>query len=220
MSNKKWLALFSVVALLGVLDWRMRPSKEALSVEAYDPFVQKAVIEKQQYMETDFARGLISLNPTAPGHCLIIPKRAVARFEDLTSTELTEMGYIIRRTQEAMKAKLGACDYVLLQKNGACVGQASNHLIWHYIPRSVNEKSVLLFTMRFAHPFHAKLSDEEMKEWASSMGHLIEEKDSKEIIIEVSEPSKDLDQKLETDNDVAGDSFEVLIIESDSFMPS
>lgn len=191
--TKKWLlALLSCIVLVFAFDWRMRPSTAALSVEAYDPFTQPSVIQKQQYIETELARGMISLNPTAPGHCLIIPKRAVLRFEDLTSEELVEMGYIIRRTQEAIEAKMGPCDYVLLQKNGPCVGQASNHLIWHYVPRSCQQRSVLLFTLRFAHPFHSKLSDKAMKEWVDSMKEKIAKQTESERVFVESDGESDL----------------------------
>jgi diadenosine tetraphosphate (Ap4A) HIT family hydrolase len=191
--TKKWLlALLSCVVLVFAFDWRMRPSPEALSVEAYDPFIQPSVIQKQQYIETELARGMISLSPTAPGHCLIVPKRAVLRFEDLTSEEVVEMSYIIRRTQEAIEAKMGPCDYVLLQKNGACVGQASNHLIWHYVPRSCAQRSVLLFTLRFAHPFHSKLSDTVMREWVDSMKEIIAKKTESEIAFVRPEGSSEL----------------------------
>jgi diadenosine tetraphosphate (Ap4A) HIT family hydrolase len=171
----------------------MRPSAKMLEREAFDPFTSPAVIEKQQYMETELARGLISLSPIAPGHCLIVPKRPVQRFEELASEEVVEMSYVIRHTHEAIQEKLGPCDYVLLQKNGLCVGQNTNHLIWHYVPRSQSNPSVLLFTLRFAHPFHSRLDDETMKAWVNELKSVVyEEHEPTGIVIESSQNCKSL----------------------------
>lgn len=192
--KQKWIiSVLLILALLVVFDWRMRPSASVLDKGAFDPFTNPSVIQKQQYMETELARGLISLTPIAPGHCLVVPKRPVQRFEELTSEEVVEMSYIIRHTHEAIQEKMGPSDYVLLQKNGICVGQNSNHLIWHYVPRAQSQPSVLLFTFRFAHPFHSRLSDELMQEWVNSMKALVyEEHEPSGIVVQSAQACKSL----------------------------
>lgn len=183
--KKRWWIVVSLVVLAVLFDLRMRPAE--INPNAYDPFTDPAVIHKQEYTATELARGLISLNPIAPGHCLIIPKRPVQRFEQLTCEEVVEMSCVIRQTHEAIQAKLGPCDYVLLQKNGVCVGQVQHHLIWHYIPRPKNQPSVLLFTLRFSHPFHPRLNDQAMSEWVSDMKEFLYEQQAEPVIVNATE---------------------------------
>lgn len=161
------------VSLIGGLDLWMRPNERNFSKDAYDPFTDPKVIGMQEYMHTEHACGLISLTPMGPGHCLIIPKRKVARFEQLSNEELIEMAYIARKTHEAVQKQLGACGYILLQKNGTNVGQSVAHVHWHYVPRPVEYRSVLKFALQFINPFHFSLSIDEMGQRVVDMKNAI-----------------------------------------------
>lgn len=172
----KNITLTVVVATLVIagLDLALRPNPKALQSSAFDPFTDPYVIEKQEYASTELARALIGLDPVVPGHCLIIPKRRVMRFEELTGEEILEISYLIKRTHEATEAILGPCDYIILQKNGASVGQTVPHVHWHYLPRLQGQKSVLRFAINFIHPFHRRLSDHQMAERRQQMQHTLD----------------------------------------------
>ena len=50
------------------------------------PFCDPSIIQRQAFYEDDFVVALCTHKPIMSGHCLIIPKRHVERFE-LTSDE-------------------------------------------------------------------------------------------------------------------------------------
>lgn len=173
------LLLFVATALVGsilLFDYLLKSSAANFALEAKDPFLDPEVIKSQEYLSSSLARGLVSLTPMCEGHCLIIPKRHVVRFEDLTSEEIVEMAYITKRTHEAVRRFLGPCDYLLLQKNGPNVGQNISHLYTHYIPRPLEQTSILGLVLKFLWPMRSKLSKEEMQKRVGQMKKALSEK--------------------------------------------
>ena len=102
-----------------------------------------ATINNQVFYDDGLVRCLFSYKPVYPGHSLIIPKRHVERFEDLTQQEITGMMAIIKKVHAAHQRLYGACSYFLLQKNGREVGQTVPHVHFHYIPRRLGNYSQL-----------------------------------------------------------------------------
>jgi histidine triad (HIT) family protein len=129
----------------------------------YCPFCDKKVIEYQKYYENDHAIGLCTHRPVSKGHCLIIPKRHVERFENLNETEELAIAALIKKTHKAATRVVNADSYLLLQKNGKNVGQTVSHLHVHYIPRRAKDRFIFGFFLRFAiNPMRAPISQKEM----------------------------------------------------------
>jgi histidine triad (HIT) family protein len=125
-------------------------------------FCDENVLSRQIYYENDHALGLTSNRPIHKGHCLIIPKRHVARFEELTDEEWLDMKKIINKTHEACKKLFKVNYYILLQKNGKSVGQTVFHVHFHYIPQHYDSGFLYYFsflTNLFKHP----IKNEDMK---------------------------------------------------------
>jgi histidine triad (HIT) family protein len=163
----------------------------------------------QEYLQTKLARGFISLTPIGSGHCLILPKRKVNVFEELTNDELIEIGYIIRRTRLAVEKLLGPCGYILLQKNGSNVGQSVNHLHWHFIANPKSHQSVLRFALNFINPFHLKLSTAKMQDRVSAMKQAIAETNTSKLDTFKSLPQEKI-STVESFIQVTKPNFEIL----------
>src|SRR5262249_28284083 len=81
----------------------MAPS--ASSLQKACPFCNPKIIQSQSFYEDDLVLALYTHKPVCDGHCLIIPKRHVERFELLTEEEIAQMGHVIKKVHmAAMKA--------------------------------------------------------------------------------------------------------------------
>ena len=107
-------------------------------------FCDKEVLDSQKFYEDVEVLGLCSYRPVFEGHCLIIPKRHVERFEDLTDEELAHIFALVKRLHAAMTEVLGVQSYLILQKNGKEAGQTEMHVHFHYIPRKAGAGSAWL----------------------------------------------------------------------------
>lgn len=98
------------------------------------PFCSEGVVQRQLVMEGEGVVALLTHKPAAPGHLLIIPKRHVERFEQLSPEEMEEIRQMVKRIDERARRAFGHSDYLLLQKNGKGAGQSVPHLHFHYLP--------------------------------------------------------------------------------------
>ena len=101
------------------------------------------VIKKQIYLEGNTINALLNYKPLLEGHSLIVPKRHVERFENLTPDELVEIGSVISKVQQVFKKVYGKEDYVLFLQNGVAAGQTDPQVHFHMIPRG-NEGLVVV----------------------------------------------------------------------------
>lgn len=121
-------------------------------------FCEGAVLDRQTFFQGERVLGILTHKPVAPGHVLIIPKRHVERFEDLTSEEVQEIGTCIRKVDQTVRNIFGHKDYLLLQKNGKRAGQSVPHVHFHYLP-AVPFLSIKFFLTPWLKP----LSGEELQ---------------------------------------------------------
>jgi len=111
------------------------------------PFCNQKIIDNQKIYEDDLVFVLYTHKPIFPGHCLILPKRHVERFEQLSDIEMMHIGQIIRKVNVAVQKVFGTSPYLLHQKNGWEVGQSVPHVHFHYIPRLENDGSTIKFVV-------------------------------------------------------------------------
>ncbi|MCI8659747.1 MAG: HIT family protein [Lachnospiraceae bacterium] len=85
--------------------------------------------------EDEIFRVILDLGPASRGHALILPKE---HFKDLCEADPATMAKILPLAGKigmAMKEKLGANGFNVVQNNGASAGQTVFHLHVHVIPR-------------------------------------------------------------------------------------
>jgi histidine triad (HIT) family protein len=117
-------------------------------------FCKQEILETNRFYEGEEVQGLLTYKPITSGHVLIVPKRHVERFEDLTAAEMVEIQALIQKIDAYHQHK----DYLILQKNGWHAGQTVPHVHFHYIP---SEKFLALKTV--TRHFFKPLSQDELK---------------------------------------------------------
>lgn len=88
-------------------------------------FCDPVVIKQQQFYEDTYVRGLDDLKPLIEGHKLVIPKRHVLRFEELTDQEILAVKHLIDKLQTP--------HYWIVQKNNLM--NSVPHVHFHLIPK-------------------------------------------------------------------------------------
>ena len=124
------------------------------------PFCKTSVLESQKFYEDEFVIALYTHKPVMPGHCLIIPKRHVERFEMLSDEEAAQISKVIKKVNQAVEKAYQTSSYLLLQKNGYEVGQTVPHIHFHYIPRKSGDDSIIkfifkMFVVNIQKPIHS-----------------------------------------------------------------
>ncbi|GMU82361.1 MAG: hypothetical histidine triad protein [Planctomycetota bacterium] len=89
----------------------------------------------QRVFESPTVFAFLDINPLAPGHTLVVPKRQVERLEQLPENEAADIARVLGRIARAILAVTGAPDYNVLQNNGSSAGQVVPHVHFHIIPR-------------------------------------------------------------------------------------
>lgn len=88
--------------------------------------------------EDDEFRVILDLGPASKGHALILPKSHYRDICDADEGIAAKLFPLAARIGEAMKQRLGASGFNVVQNNGTCAGQTVFHLHVHVIPRYEN----------------------------------------------------------------------------------
>ena len=73
------------------------------------------------------------INPQAPVHVLVVPKRHIARAADLTEEDGALIGHIFAVAAQIAKAEGIADGFRIITNNGADAGQTVAHLHFHIL---------------------------------------------------------------------------------------
>ena len=73
--------------------------------------------------------------PVSPGHTLIIPKRHVASFFEITDAERTDLMSLLAAARDDLDHEFHPAGYNIGINDGAAAGQTVPHLHIHLIPR-------------------------------------------------------------------------------------
>jgi diadenosine tetraphosphate (Ap4A) HIT family hydrolase len=85
--------------------------------------------------ETALTHARLDGFPVTPGHALIIPKRHVVSFVDLTTPELLDVWDLIADVCQASDAD----DFTIGVNDGPAAGRTVDHLHIHVIPRRAGD---------------------------------------------------------------------------------
>ncbi len=73
--------------------------------------------------------------PASPGHTLIVPKRHVATYFDITEAEQNALSKAIQKAKLVLDEEFSPDAYNIGINNGEAAGQSIKHLHIHLIPR-------------------------------------------------------------------------------------
>jgi diadenosine tetraphosphate (Ap4A) HIT family hydrolase len=137
-------------------------------------FCNPVITQHQTFYEDHLVLALYTHKPMFPGHCLIIPKRHVERFEMLKDEEIVQMGRVIQKVDQAVRKVFETSAYILIQKNGYEVGQSVPHVHFHYTPRKQGDDSHLKFIFKlYWSNLGSPLSESEMQEMVQKLKEAI-----------------------------------------------
>ena len=119
-------------------------------------FCNQEILTNQSFYQDDLVIALLSYRPINAGHSLVIPKRHVERFEDLTTHEVNRMMSVIKMVHAAIGSLYQTSSYLLLQKNGREAFQTIPHIHFHYIPQLTGDYSQLRFLWNMIVAGHIK----------------------------------------------------------------
>lgn len=89
----------------------------------------------QVFLASPLSYGLVNLKPIRPGHVLVASRRPVARFNQLTSDEVTDLFLQGQRVSRVIERVYKAEGLTLCVQDGEHAGQSVPHVHLHVIPR-------------------------------------------------------------------------------------
>lgn len=91
-------------------------------------------ISAKKAFEDDQVVAFHDVNPQAPVHVLIIPRKHIATLDDLTDADATTIGsVIVRATRIARELHLESEGYRLVVNMGTAAGQTVFHIHFHIL---------------------------------------------------------------------------------------
>lgn len=85
--------------------------------------------------EADTALALHDGYPVSPGHTLVIPRRHVASFFEITDAERADLMSLLAAARDDIDRQFHPAGYNIGINDGAAAGQTVQHLHIHLIPR-------------------------------------------------------------------------------------
>ncbi|MEI7620117.1 MAG: HIT family protein [Candidatus Falkowbacteria bacterium] len=92
-------------------------------------------IPKFTVYEDDDSIAFLDVSPVNPGHVLVLPKKHVANFEEVSEEILTATMKTVKKVGKSLKDSLGVAGYNVYENNDPVAGQVIHHLHFHVIPR-------------------------------------------------------------------------------------
>ncbi len=89
-----------------------------------------------------------SNQPIVVGHTLIIPKRCVATFEELTDEEKSAIFDLMKKIKVALKKAFDCEGFNFAWNEGELAGQSVPHFHLHILPRKAGDKGVYKYSPR------------------------------------------------------------------------
>ena len=86
------------------------------------------------YEDTEIL-AFLDINPTNPGHTLVVPKKHLADIEEADEETLCRVIKIVKKVGLSLKKNLAAPGYNVQVNNDPAAGQLVPHLHFHVTPR-------------------------------------------------------------------------------------
>ncbi len=83
--------------------------------------------------EDDLALAFKDINPQAPTHILVIPKKPIPRLSEVTTEDTALMGHLLMTVKKVAEQANLTNGYRLVMNNGRDGGQTVDHLHFHIL---------------------------------------------------------------------------------------
>lgn len=111
-------------------------------------FTESAEIRDRTYLENELAFACLTYMPITPGHTLIIPRREIVSFAELTPDELTAIHQLTSQVMERLRQNLDADGFNCAWNQGEEYGQSVPHFHLHIVPRTPGDKGIVNYEPR------------------------------------------------------------------------
>ncbi len=100
------------------------------------PFCARVEDENDLMAESESSACFLDGFPVTEGHRLVVPKRHVARVDELDSSEWADLFDLVRQVSQELAATHGVDGLTIGINSGESAGQTVPHAHVHVIPRS------------------------------------------------------------------------------------
>ena len=91
-------------------------------------------------LDTDLIVAFLDIRPANPGHTLVLPRRHVESFTELSPMEVEQLALYGQRIAAALKQGFDRCEAVTFSlADGAAAGQDVPHTHLHVVPRRAGD---------------------------------------------------------------------------------
>ncbi|GAA5886214.1 hypothetical protein JCM5296_003520 [Sporobolomyces johnsonii] len=96
-------------------------------------------VPNQVFFQSTLSAGIVNLKPLVPGHVLVIPRRVVPRFRDLTPQEVSDLFLSVHQISKVIETEYKAQALNVALQDGPLAGQSVPHVHVHIIPRRAKD---------------------------------------------------------------------------------
>jgi histidine triad (HIT) family protein len=97
-------------------------------------------LPSSQVLDSDLVVAFLDIRPANPGHTLVVPRRHVESFTNLSRMEVEQLALCGQRIATALKQGFDACEAVTFSlADGAAAGQDVPHTHLHVVPRRTGD---------------------------------------------------------------------------------
>ena len=97
-------------------------------------------IPSKKIYEDENVLAFLDINPSSPGHTLVVPKKHILDFQEIDDDDLLNLMKICKNLSKKIVSVLDADGYSILQNNG--IAQDVKHFHLHIIPKYSNDKTM------------------------------------------------------------------------------
>jgi histidine triad (HIT) family protein len=112
-----------------------KPEKEESMSDCIFCKIVAGQIPCTKVYEDEAVLAFMDINPIAPGHTLVVPKKHCEAIREMSAEEAGALFRVVPALAAAVQNSVGAAGLNVLQNNGRVAGQAVDHLHVHLIPR-------------------------------------------------------------------------------------
>eukprot|EP01122_Echinamoeba_exundans_P012645 TRINITY_DN5340_c0_g1_i1.p1 TRINITY_DN5340_c0_g1~~TRINITY_DN5340_c0_g1_i1.p1 ORF type:complete len:169 (-),score=28.67 TRINITY_DN5340_c0_g1_i1:14-520(-) len=98
-------------------------------------FGQYKCKQTQCFFRSKLSLGFVNLKPVVPGHVLIIPKKRILRYSDLSPSEIADLWQSAQTIGKKIEAHYKATSLTYVIQDGPDAGQTVSHVHVHILPR-------------------------------------------------------------------------------------
>lgn len=112
------------------------------------PFCDEMSLQNRLIKENEHARAFLTNIPIVPGHTLIIPKRHIVKFSELSQYESKSIFELMNDICHSLKITFDAKGFNFAWNEGKEAGQSVPHFHLHIVPRKVNDEGIYEYDPR------------------------------------------------------------------------